>query len=72
MTEAEFKAGIRAAIEAALMDGDNTIADGVVRREEPGILFIESEIDLTELAAAVHKHIVDTLAPPFAPTRKGQ
>ncbi len=72
MTEAEFKAGIRAAIEAALMDGDNTIANGLVRREEPGILFIESEIDLTELAAAVHKFIVETLAPPFAPTRKGQ
>ncbi len=65
VTEAEFKAGIARALEAAFMDHTNNVADGLVRRVDDGVLFIESEIDLAALADAVHAHVVDVLKPPF-------
>ena len=67
MTESEFKRGIRDALCAAFMDGENRVADlfATVRDEGGGALFIEGEINLDALADAVHEFVVEALSPPF-------
>ena len=64
MTEAEFKAGIRAAIDTAL---DET--GGTYWHDNDGHpTEYDGPIDTADIADLVHEYVVNRLSPPFTPT----
>ena len=65
MTAAEFKAGIRDAIETDLTaqaDADFTLHIDTL---SAGSLRIDGHVDLDALTDAVHEFVVEALSPPF-------